>query len=76
MKETDKEQALQECTLEELFEKLDAVAGELESGKTSLEDSFRLYKQGMDMLKLCNEKIDRVEKQVLMMEEDGQTHEF
>ena len=41
-----------------------------------LEESFRLYKQGMDMLRQCSEKIDQVEKQVLILEENGETHEF
>ena len=47
-----------EESLEELFAKLDQVAKELESGDTSLEESFGLYQKGMEMLKLCNEKID------------------
>ena len=79
MKEKDKGQTAEEekdYTLEQLFDRLDDVAEQLESGEASLEDSFRLYKQGMDMLKLCGEKIDMVEKQILVMEEDGQVHEF
>ena len=43
-----------EESLEELFAKLDQVAKELESGDTSLEESFGLYQKGMEMLKLCN----------------------
>lgn len=65
-----------EETLEELFMKLDAVTKKLEEGETSLEESFRLYQTGMEMLKKCSEKIDSVEKQVLILEENGETHEF
>lgn len=65
-----------EETLEELFVKLDAVTKKLEEGETSLEESFRLYQTGMEMLKKCSEKIDTVEKQVLILEENGETHEF
>lgn len=68
--------AEEEVTLEALFEQLDKVAGRLEAGETTLEESFRLYQQGMDMLKQCNAKIDTVEKQVLILEENGETHEF
>ena len=39
-----------EESLEELFAKLDQVAKELESGDTSLEESFGLYQKGMEML--------------------------
>lgn len=63
-------------TLEELFQGLDDVVEKLEEGETSLEESFRLYQKGMEMLKSCNDKIDAVEKQVLILEENGETHEF
>ena len=62
--------------LEELFQSLDDVVEKLEEGETSLEESFRLYQKGMEMLKSCNDKIDAVEKQVLILEENGETHEF
>ncbi len=65
-----------EQTLESLFSELDAVAMKLESGDASLEESFQLYQKGMEMLKLCNEKIDEVEKKVLILEESGEMHEF
>ena len=56
------QEEMPEESLEELFAKLDQVAKELESGDTSLEESFGLYQKGMEMLKLCNEKIDTVEE--------------
>ena len=65
-----------EESLEELFAKLDQVAKELESGDTSLEESFGLYQKGMEMLKLCTEKIDTVEKKVQVLEENGEIHDF
>ena len=65
-----------EESLEELFAKLDQVAKELESGDTSLEESFGLYQKGMEMLKLWNEKIDTVEKKVQVLEENGEIHDF
>lgn len=65
-----------EESLEELFAKLDQVAKELESGDTSLEESFGLYQKSMEMLKLCNEKIDTVEKKVQVLEENGEIHDF
>lgn len=42
----------------------------------TLEESFGLYQEGMGLLKLCNENIDHVEKQMLQIDEEGQTHEF
>lgn len=69
--ETEKEQ-----NIEEIFQELDAIANKMESGETSLEDSFRLYKKGMELLKNCNEKLDTVEKKMLQIDEDGNLSEF
>lgn len=68
-------QEMQDCTLDQMFEKLDGVLAGMEE-ETSLEESFRLYHQGMDMLKMCSDKIDRIEKQILILDEEGETHEF
>lgn len=66
----------EEKTLEDLFTNLDQIVEKLQNGETSLEESFSLYQKGMNMLQTCNEKIDKVEKQVLVLEENGETHEF
>lgn len=63
-------------TLEEAFKELDTLAQKLEDRETSLEDSFLLYKQGMELLKYCNDKLDTVEKKMLQMNEDGTFSEF
>lgn len=64
-----------ERTLEQVFAELQDVIERMES-EESLEQSFQLYHQGMGMLKLCSEKIDKVEKQMLLLDEEGQTHNF
>ena len=38
--------------------------------------SFNLYKQGMELLKFCSDKLDTVEKKMLQMNEDGTFSEF
>ena len=63
-------------SLEEVFEQLDQVVEQLEGANVSLEDSFGLYHQGMELLKVCNEKIDTVEKKMLMLDENGAEHEL
>lgn len=45
-----------------LLPELDGLAEKLEDRETSLEDSFRFYRQGMELLKFCSEKLDTVEK--------------
>ena len=65
-----------EKTLEEAFEKLGELAERLEDSETSLEDSFRFYKEGMELLKYCSGRLDTVEKKMLQMDEDGTLREF
>lgn len=72
----EKETVQEELTLEESFDRLEQILTTLEDGEISLEDSFALYQKGMALVKSCNEKIDAVEKKILIMNEDGGLHEF
>ncbi|MDO4322610.1 MAG: exodeoxyribonuclease VII small subunit [Lachnospiraceae bacterium] len=66
----------EELTLEEAFTRLDEMLERLEDRELPLEESFQLYQQGMELLKHCNEKIDTVEKKILIMNGDGGLDEF
>lgn len=65
-----------ELTLEEAFAVLEKTVSKLEKEDITLEDSFQTYKEGMELLKYCNDKIDTVEKKVLQINEDGELNEF
>ena len=71
-----KGQSLEEQSLEEIFSDLEQTIKKMEEGEISLEESFQLYHQGMDMLKACNSNIDKVEKKMLLLDEEGEEHEF
>lgn len=71
-----KKKAKEQPSLEELFDSLEKIVQDLEGEAVSLEDSFRLYTEGMELLKKCNETIDIVEKKVQILDEDGAAHEF
>lgn len=58
-------------SLEEALEKLDEAVARLQTEDISLEESFAVYKEGMDYVKFCSETIDRVEKKVLMLNQEG-----
>ena len=75
-KDKSNDQVLEEKTLEEAFTELDGLAEKLEDRETSLEDSFRFYRQGMELLKFCSEKLNTVEKKMLQINEDGTFSEF
>ncbi|MBQ2935130.1 MAG: exodeoxyribonuclease VII small subunit [Lachnospiraceae bacterium] len=65
-----------EFNLEEAFLALDETVMRLEQEDISLEESFAEYQKGMELLRKCNEAIDKVEKKVLVLNEKGETDEF
>mgnify|MGYP003342828295 CR=1 FL=1 len=64
-----------ELTLEQAFEKLENSIEMLEQEDISLEESFKIYQEGMKLIATCNDKIDRVEKEVLKLNENGELDE-
>lgn len=58
-----------EETLEETMESLRELIRTLEEGQLPLEASFQLYKEGMQKLSRCDALMDRVEKELLILEE-------
>ncbi|NLJ96157.1 MAG: exodeoxyribonuclease VII small subunit [Clostridiales bacterium] len=65
-----------EFVLEDAFKKLDTIIEELEKPDISLDNSFQLYQEGMKLLKACNDSIDKVEKELIILGEDGDTDEL
>ena len=60
-----------EISLDELMEEIETILDKMEEKDLSLEDSFRLYEDGMKKLKLCSDKIDQVEKKMLVISGEG-----
>ena len=54
-------------TLEETFEKIDKIMDKLSDDELPLEDSFGLYKEGMELLSGCRTIIEDVEKRVELL---------
>ena len=65
-----------EISLEEAFTRLQETIENLEKDDITLEQSFQEYQKGMLLVKKCNEIIDKVEKKVLVLNEDGGKDEF
>ena len=70
------EEQVMDLSLEETFEQIEEVIAHLETEEITLEQSFQEYNRGMRLLQHCNETIDRVEKKVLQINEDGGLDEF
>ena len=63
---------IENITIEEGFDKLNDIIGKMEEQDVTLEDSFKLYNEGINLIKICNEKIDYVEKQIKIIGKDGE----
>ena len=69
-------EGIKEKSLEEMFESIEGVIGKLEDPDVPIEDAFAQYENGMKILKECNDKLDRIEKKVLVLSDNGELNEF
>lgn len=65
-----------ETTIEELFQEIDDIIERLEQPDATLEASFSLYSEGMKRIKECTAKIDAVEKEILILNDNGDIDEI
>jgi exodeoxyribonuclease VII small subunit len=73
MSDENKKTVGESRTVEESFALLDQMVKDLESEDITLEDSFRLYQEGMKLLKEVNGTIDTYEKKIQLLSENGET---
>lgn len=72
----DAEKSVGEETLEETLEQVEEIIRQMEESQVSLDTSFRLYQQGIEKLKHCNQMLDAVEKKMLILGQNGELSEF
>ena len=65
------EENKKDANLEQSMQELEQVMEALGQPEITLEESFALYKKGMDLLLTCNRAIDKVEKELMILEENG-----
>ena len=68
LKKAEKEQK-EKKDLNEIFENLDGLLEKME-GEDSLEKSFAIYQKAVSLLKVANESIDQIEKQVKLLDSE------
>ncbi|RFU69797.1 exodeoxyribonuclease VII small subunit [Peribacillus saganii] len=66
-----------ELTFEQAMYKLEQIVEKLEDGDVPLEEAIAFYKQGMDLSRLCHQKLKTVEEQLTeILREDGELESF
>lgn len=62
-----------EMNFEESLKRLEEVVELLEKGETPLEESIRLFNEGMKLVQSCSQKLEWAEQQVeMLLEKNGQ----
>jgi len=62
----------EEITFEDAMKRLEEIVETLGEGNLSLEDSLKMFQEGMDLCKVCNKKLDEAEYKVeKLMEKEG-----
>ena len=51
--------------------KLEAFLNEMEQVELTLDKSFKKYKECMELLNKCNTMLDKVEKQIVIIDDNG-----
>ncbi|MFU0828849.1 MAG: Exodeoxyribonuclease 7 small subunit [Lachnoclostridium sp.] len=72
----EKKEEKKEKSLEDSFQELNEIIAKLEQEDITLEESFKLYQEGMKLLKYCNDSIDRVEKKIIILGEQNEPDEL
>lgn len=57
----------EELSFEELMVKLEDITNKLENEKLSLDDSVKLFEEGMQISKECNTKLEDAEKKITIL---------
>jgi exodeoxyribonuclease VII small subunit len=54
-------------SFEDSLHKLEKIVEQMESGDLKLEDSLKLFEDGMKLTKECNQRLNEIEKKVKLL---------
>ena len=57
--------------IEDNFEQLEDIISKMQSDRITLEQSFELYNKGLSLVQDCNNQIEKIEKQIKIIEEEN-----
>ncbi|MBF1006214.1 MAG: exodeoxyribonuclease VII small subunit [Lachnospiraceae bacterium] len=62
-------------TIEENMARLNEINNLMSDSSIKLEESFKLYKEGVELVEKCKKQLADVEKQIVILEEQGSVNE-
>lgn len=61
--------------IEKSLKKIQEIIDSLKNDETPLNDAFVLYEQGMKEVKRCNNEIEKIEKQIIVLSSEEEINE-
>ena len=58
-------------SFESALSRLETIVGSLEKGDLSLEDSLKLYEEGISRARLCQERLEEAEAKIEVLSQDA-----
>lgn len=65
-----------ELTFEKAMKRLEEIVSSLESGTVSLDDSLKLFEEGIKLSKYCENELKNIENKAAKILEDSKEIEF
>lgn len=62
-------------TIEENMARLNEINNLMSDSSIKLEESFKLYKEGVELVEKCKKQLADVEKEIVILEEQGSANE-
>ncbi|MBQ7647126.1 MAG: exodeoxyribonuclease VII small subunit [Clostridia bacterium] len=56
-----------ELSFEEALAKLETIVRQLESGNAKLDESMKLYEEGVSLVKYCSQTLEKAQQQVITL---------
>lgn len=67
---------MKDMTYEQAINRLEEIVKILERNDAPLEESIKLFQEGIELSQLCNDKLDNIQKKVAKIYENGELKEF
>lgn len=63
---------MKKLSFEQSLERLEEIVKLLETGSAPLEESTKLYEEGISLIRVCNAQLEQTEARIRLLRSDGE----
>lgn len=63
-------------SIDQGFDQLDQILEQLSNENIKLSEAVKLYTEGVSLMKQCKNSLDKVEKELILLDKDGKEDEL